>query len=74
MVITNDKKKFKDIRTEEPTNEPIEGPQPVAVPFDISLLLSESTAGHNGYIDPSLQEKAEDVSFQNYIEEKYTTT
>jgi hypothetical protein len=71
MVITNDKKKFKDIRTEEPTNEPIEGPQPVAVPFDISLLLSESTAGHNGYIDPSLQEKAEDVSFQNYIKEVY---
>jgi hypothetical protein len=71
MVITNDKKKFKDIRNEETTDEPTEGPQPVAVPFDISLLLSESTAGHNGYIDPSLQEKAEDVSFQNYIKEVY---
>jgi hypothetical protein len=73
MVITNDKKKFKDIRTEEPTIEPTltDGPQPVAVPFDISLLLSETTAGHNGYIDPLQQEQAADVSFQNYIKEVY---
>jgi hypothetical protein len=68
MVITNDKKKFKDIRTEEPINEQTltDGPQPVAVPFDISLLLSQPEP------KPEPQtEQAEETSFQSYIREVY---
>jgi len=76
MIITNDKKKFKDIEKEEPPpveeTTPTEGP--TALPFDIKLLLTD-TEGHNGYIeekeDDSPISVAEDVSFQNYIQEVY---
>jgi hypothetical protein len=76
MIITNDKKKFKDIEKEEPPpveeTTPTDGP--IALPFDIKLLLTD-TEGHNGYIeekpDDSPISVAEDVSFQNYIQEVY---
>jgi len=76
MIITNDKKKFKDIEKEEPPSieetKPTEGP--IALPFDIKLLLTD-TEGHNGYIEEKQDDSpisvAEDVSFQNYIQEVY---
>ena len=76
MIITNDKKKFKDIEKEEPPpieqTNPTEGP--IALPFDIKLLLVD-TEGHNGYIEEKQDDSpisvAEDVSFQNYIQEVY---
>lgn len=76
MIITNDKKKFKDIEKEEPPpieeTKPTEGP--IALPFDIKLLLTD-TEGHNGYIEEKQDDSpisvAEDVSFQNYIQEVY---
>jgi hypothetical protein len=86
MIITNDKKKFKDIEKAEEPQEPvlpipvpIEEPKPVEeqkpVPFDIKLLLTD-TDGHNGYIeekqDDSPRSVAEDVSFENYIKEVYS--
>ena len=76
MIITNDKKKFKDIEKEEPPPveeiTPTDGP--IALPFDIKLLLTD-TEGHNGYIEEKQDDSpisvAEDVSFQNYIQEVY---
>jgi hypothetical protein len=76
MIITNDKKKFKDIEKEEPPPveeiTPTDGP--IALPFDIKLLLTD-TEGHNGYIEEKSDDSpisvAEDVSFQNYIQEVY---
>jgi len=85
MIITNDKKKFKDIEKVEEPQEPVppvpilvEEPKPVegpkSVPFDIKLLLTD-TDGHNGYIEEkqdSPKSVAEDVSFENYIKEVYS--
>ena len=76
MIITNDKKKFKDIEKEEPPSieetNLTEGP--IALPFDIKLLLVD-TEGHNGYIEEKQDDSpisvAEDVSFQNYIQEVF---
>jgi hypothetical protein len=63
MIITNDKKKFKDIETtENPQPEPQQTPTPLS---DTKTLIDECTDGHNG---PAPEQ---DSSFETYIKEVY---